>query len=471
MRRKDLLGIAVVAGAFLVLVASTLWVLETIEELWVQRRAFYQVSELLAVPFGGNRDVPVLLFVGVLGGWFLLFWVDATKRVQGAILSVAVLTVGWYLLQLDRILGAIDRTGWALVVGLVIGVGSGVLSARKITADQPGSLLERLQWLRYPGATMAFKHSATATVVVTVVDFVLISPGFRETMSVVSVAVMFLVSLSVFIEYAHERRVITVSPPDDGDAVAYQPYVLGGLYGLASRRYGAESTGRGDIGGLNDASVAMSARGLQPFTDDVSFTFPSAQLQGTKSGVGGMLTRLKRLVFPQPITIESADLTTRRIGTPDVPDSSGAFAVYGRFFVERLVHHVVALTPQTIRERVPSGGTTSIGRLDRADTVLLIGPTPAEAVDAEWADSFAAICRRYASRPGTDVVLASVEAGPVAEQEGLPVSDGSFRSRLSRWITGGAGALSINDVYPLDRFTDEQESERQFAALLERLCD
>lgn len=468
MNQKEYLNIGMVGASFLLLVASTLSLLGVLETLWRNERIFFQISEFLSIPFGGNRDVPVLVIVGMLSGWFLLFWVDATKRLQGAILSIAVLFVGWYLMQLDRILGAINRTWWALLIGLAIGLASGVFSARKISANQLNTLLERIQWLRYPGAAMAFKHSATVIAVITVIDYFSIAPQRIDALYVAVTAAVFVLSLSVFIQYAHERRIVTISPPK-GDDIAYQPYVLGGLYGVARDSYGAESTGRGDVGKLNSASVAMNMDGLEQFNNDVSFTFPSSQLSKTTSGVGTIFTLLQQAIFPQPVTIESTKLTTRRIGTPEYTDSPSSSQIYSQFFRDRLIHHVICLVPKMLRELLPTGGHNSIDRLDEADTVLLVGPTPPSEVNEEWADSFSAICHRYSSRPGTDVVLATIEAGEIADQEGLSLTDGTFKSRISRRIGIPSGVLSINDVYPLERFSEDEKGKHQFVALLDRL--
>ena len=470
MNRKDNLGIAAVVAAFALLSASTLVLLQAIDELWTNRRLLYQLTTPLAAPFGGNRDVPVLALVGAIAGWFLLFWIDATKRVQGALLFVvAVVSVGPYLRETRRLLDAAGRTFWALALGVAVGVGTGLLSARLIGADRPTGPVERLKWLRYPGAAAAFRHAATAVVGVAVLDYVLYPGGETGTALVVVAGVVFVFSLSVFLQYGYERRVVAVSPPrGEGGGTEYQPYVLGGLYRLASERYGAFSTGRGDVGGLADARVTQHVEGLEPFDDSVAFSFSSTRLSSPVGG-DGLLARLVRFLLPRPVTVESDNLTTARIGVPDAPDRSGGAEGYLRYALGRLAYHAVEIVPAAVRDALPEGGRKTIDRLDRADTVLLVAPTPSEDVaGTEWADSFAAICRRYADSPGTDVVLATVEAREVANAESFAMGDQAFGRRVASRMGIDAGDLSMTDVYPLDRFSGDGA---EFEALLRRLSE
>lgn len=469
MNRKDNLGIAAVVVAFGLLAASTLVLLQALDELWSSRGIVFQLTDLLAVPFGGNRDVPVLVFVGAIAGWFLLFWVDATKRVQGALVFVvAVVAVGPYLRETRHILDAVGRTSWALVLGLLLGVGSGLLSARLIGADRPTGLLERLQWLRYPGAAAAFRHAATAVVGLAIVDYVLSPVGETGTPLVLVSGVVFVLSLSVFLQYGYERRVVAVSPAE-AEGPSYQPYVLGGLYDLASERYGAFSTGRGDVGGLTDARVSRSVGGLESFSDTVAFSFSSTRLRSWPDS-DTALARLKRFVLPRPVTVESDGITTGRIGVPETPEESGTAAASLRYLLDRLRYHAVEIVPAFVRDALPERGRNTIDRLDQAGTVLLVGPTPAAEVDDEqWANSFAAICERYADNPGTDVVLATVEAGPVAEDDNFAMADQAFKRRIASRVGIDPSALSMDDVYPLDRFSGGDGPGSEFDDLLRRL--
>lgn len=470
MNRKDNLGIAAVVVAFGLLAASTLVLLQALDELWSSRGIVFQLTDLLAVPFGGNRDVPVLVFVGAIAGWFLLFWVDATKRVQGALVFVvAVVAVGPYLQETRHILDAVGRTSWALAVGVVLGVGSGLLSARLIGADRPTGLLERLQWLRYPGAAAAFRHATTAVVGLSLVDYVLSGDGETGTPLVLIAGIVFVLSLSVFLQYGYERRVVAVSPSERGDGTNYQPYVFGGLYELASDRYGAFSTGRGDVGGLTEARVTRSVPRLPSFSDAVAFSFSSTRLRSWPDG-DDLLARLKRFLLPRPVTVESDGLTTNRIGVPDTPEGSGTAAAYLRYLRSRLQYHAIEIAPAFVRDALPERGRNTIDRLDQAGTVLLVGPTPADEVDdAAWADSFGAICERYADNPGTDVVLATIEAGPVAADDDFAMGDQAFKRRIASRIGIDPSTLSMDDVYPLDRFSGGDGPGSEFDDLLRRL--
>jgi hypothetical protein len=470
MNVKDSLGIATVVAAFALLSGSTLVLLEAVDALWTNRRFVYSITSPFAAPFGGNRDVPVLVFVGAISGWLLLFWIDATKRVQGALVFLAAaISVGPYLQRTQRVLDAIGRTSWAFVVGVVVGVGSGVLSARLIGADRPTGLLERLQWLRYPGAAAAFRHVATATVGIVLIDYVTALVDDPSTLTVVVAGVVFVLSLSVFLQYGYERRVIALSPHADNGETNYQPYVLGGLYGIASERYGGFSSGSGDLVGLSNARSARSVDQLPSFddTDTVAFSFSSTRIR--LSG-DGPLRRAVRFLVPRPVTVESDGLTTTRIGVPESSGESNAVLRYLQFLLVGLRRHVVEIVPTFVRERLPERGRNTVDRLTRADTVLLVGPTPSVDRDSEqWARSFSAVCDRYAGDPGTDVVLATVEAGPVAEAENFTKNDRAFKRRIADRMGIERDDLPTDDIFPIDRFSGDDD--RAIDRLLQRLGD
>lgn len=471
MNSKDLLGVGVVVAAFVLLAMSTLVLLEALDVLWTNRRFIYLVTGPFAAPFGGNRDVPVLVFVGALSGWFVLFWIDATKRVQGALVFVAaVISVGPYLQRTQRILDAIGRTTWAFVVGVVVGVVTGLLSVRLIGGDRPGGVLERLQWLRYPGAAAAFRHASTAIVGVVTVDYVLYSGNGPSTPLVVLSSVVFVFSLSTFLRYGYDRQVVTLSPRPTASETNYQAYALGGLYGLADDKYGAFSIGRGDVGGLLAARTAASVDGLPSFDSAVGFAVSSMRIRTSDSPA--WLRKTVQFLLPRPVTIESDALTTPRIGVPDNHDRETSATNYLRYLIRSLKRHTVEIVPATVRDALPKRGQETINRLDRADTVLLVAPTPAEdRDDEEWARSFSAVCERYTNSPGTDVVLATTEARSVADAENTAMRDQVFKRQTASRLGIATSDLSTNDIYPLDRFSGENDGDREFDQLLDRLCD
>lgn len=471
MNSKDLFGVGIVIGAFVLLAGSTLVLLEVLDILWTNRRFVYRVTGPFAIPFGGNRDVPVLVFVGALSGWFGLFWIDSTKRVQGALVFVAAaVSVGPYLLRTQRILGAIGRTTWAFIVGITIGIMTGLLSARLIRGDSPNRVIDRLQWMRYPGATAAFRHTSTAVVGLVTIDYLLYSGSSPSTVLVVLSSVVFTISLSTFLQYSYARQIVALSPRPIGRETNYQAYALGGLYQLADDKYGASSIGRGDVVGLLEARSATGVDSLPSFESAVGFAVSS---MGIRLAASPKWVRdTVQFLLPRPVTIESDALTTPRIGVPETHHKGGRAANYLWFLIRGLERHIIEIVPERVRDMLPNRGQNTIDRLDKSDTVLLVGPTPTENVaDEEWAQSFSAVCERYADSPETDVVLATTEAQSVANAENTAIRDQVFKRRAASRLGIDTSHLSTSDIYPLDRFSGEGDGDREFDQLLTRLCD
>lgn len=464
MRTKDKIEAGTVVAALVVLGVSALAMATAFDQLWENERSIFVLANALAVPFAGNMDVPVLLVVGLLSGWFLLFVLDGTKRIQALLVSlVFVVSVGGYLQDTGRILEAIGRTPLAFVIGVGLGAVSGAAYAELFGVKRPSDtgLLETLAWVQFPTAAEAFRHGVTLFVLVGVVDYALFAPPL-SAVGTATAGAGILLSLSVFMRYDYQREVVSLSPPDPEQRRNYQPYVFGGLYERANDGYHGFSIDGGSD--LVQAQVANSTRDLQPFDQNVAFAFASGVYSGGASGV----QRLGRRLLPRTATIESKGYTT-----PELPDMTGSepggqLDGYALTAANGLRRHLITLVPKTVRSRLSGGGLDVVDRFDAADTVLLIGPTlGADEATPDGTETFAQVCRRYKDDPTTEVLLATTEAETAVDIETTAVDDEELKLDARRYLGLGSEEISSFDVYPLSRFT--KSGPKGFTRLLERL--
>lgn len=425
---------------------------------------FYWLASKGAEPFGGNRDIPVLLIVGVLFGWFVLFLLDGTKRIQAAIvLSIGSVSVGTQLLESGRIIGAIGRSPASFVIGVAIGVITGGISARLFGVKRPESmgLIESLAWVQFEGATEAFRHGITSIVILAAIDYSLINP-LRETVGYSFASVILLLSLSVFVQYQYEKSVVAIAAPDPNNSRKYLPYVFGGLFDRARRRYHGFTIRGGAI--LNQAMSAASLNTLvDRFDRKVAFGFASG-IQAGQSGIQQLGSKL----LPRTARIESEGITTERLPSLNSSREDSRVYLYSRLVVRGIARHLILLVPDAIRKFLPNRSFTKIDKLDRSDVVLLIGPTLADEPMPDGSAVFDTICARYKHDPTTEVILVTTEAPAGSVQN----HDTKVNSMENLGIE--RNHLSWTNVYPLSRFKNEiaeDGDEDEFRLLLNRLSE
>lgn len=466
MQTKDKIEAATVVIALAVLGVSSLAMATVFNRLWMGERSIFILADVLAIPFSGNRDVPVLVAVGLLCGWFLLFVLDGTKRVQAVLVSLAfAVSVGGYLQATGRILEAIGRTPIAFAFGLVLGVVSGTVYAELFGVKRPSDagLTETLAWVQFPTAAEALRHSVTLFVLLGIGDYILIAPPFAAAGTAVA-GFGLLISLSVFMSYDYQRNVVTLSPPDPDGRRKFQPYVFGGLYDRAKDDYHGFSIRGGSD--LVSAQVADSMRNLELFDQPVAFAFASGVYSDRESGI----ERLGRRVLPRTATIESRGYTT-----PELPDittdkTSHPLQGYAMLVGSGLRRHLVTLVPKVIRSRLPRAGLTIVDRFDAADTILLIGPTLTDRDETpNGLETFVQICRRYQNDPTTEVLLATTEAEEAVDVEAISMDDEELKLDARRYLGLGREEISTYDIYPLSRFS--KAGPKGFTVLLERLSE
>ena len=466
---------AVVFVSFVLLGISTQPIVRAADSTWRQEGLIFQITELLAVPFGGNLDIPVLIVLGVLAGWLLLFCLDGTKRIQALLVIVGAGIPFWlFVEQTGRITVAVARTPWSAFLGLSVGVISGVAtSAQLYGVKRPIELspAEKLRWLQFPAAGGSFLYGMAAVIVTVVIDFVVTMSLNPIALVVVSSGAMFVVSLSVFMRYDQRQTTVMVSPPDFEGDYKYQPYVLGGLYKTVTLdRHGFPIEGDGE---LTAAKTASDLRGLEArFDSTVVFGFVSSMLQGLPS----VLNRVANNWFLRTVIIESEGWTTNQVGEVAGDHKKNLLPNPLASAVERGRYYLWQCLPFIVRRELRGGYNSVLDQLENADTILLVGPTLAEDESPpEGCETLAALCKRFGDRIGTDVILVTTQARPVAEEESLSLDSPVFKRTIAVHRLGiDNDVFDRIDVVPIDRFANQQSLDKSgdgFNDLLERISE
>ncbi len=461
MLDKRQVEVAIVVVSLVALAVSARVVTVGIDQLWAAERLFYGLANVTAEPVDGNRDIPVLLFVGTLFGWLVLFVFDGTKRIQAlCLVAVGTVSVGLFLSETGRILDAIGRHPTSFVVGTIIGVGTGAVPARLFGVKTPDSmgLVDSLAWIQFDTAAAWFRHAISVIVLVATVDYLLLVQSVDGVVVAASTLVL-LVALSVFVKYDYQRNVVAVSPPDPDDSKKYQPYVFGGLYDEAKRNYHGFTIE--SPGALLKAQKASSLNSLPDFERMVAFGFAS----GIRPTTAGGMSQLGAKILPRTGRLQSEGVATGELPTIHSERNENETVLLLKLAGRRMYLHIVTLVPRVVRDRLPNRGVTMKDKLDGADVVLLIGPTleDDEPIPA-GVEVFDHICTRYAADPTTEVVLATTEAPPDS------VESHTVKIGAKKNLQIGDDNLSYTKVYPVSRFGKDGENHG-FEPLLNELLE
>jgi len=456
---SDRSDIAIVVVSFVALIVAIRPVLAAIEVIWVERGLFYTATALAAAPIGGDLDVPVVFLVGLFTGWLLLFCVDGTKRIQGlfVVAAVAIAFVP-FASETGRILDAAARAPVATILGTVVGVATGSVSSRIYGTKRPVGLsfIEKLRWLQFPGAAGAFLGTTVLVVLFTLATYPLHTTRLLDVVVAMGSSVVMIAALSIFMRYDYRERIVTVSPPDMDQR--YHGYTMGGLYEQAHLDYDGFPID-GDSMLLN-AQNAAHRNDLPKVLAEVSFGFAASLLKNIELPFDRWFLRTV-IVRSDGATTESVDLpeSTNKSPLPEVLVDAVAYLWY----------YLRLSVPISIRQLARQDQSGGIGLVE-ADTVLLIAPSRTETDDLPpYAKEFVAICDRYADRIGTDVVIATTEARPAAEDMGLEMRSGAFKHRVGESLGLDNELIEQCGIYPTDRFNGD--TPKGFDALLDRLSD
>lgn len=459
VQRKTVKEGAIIGGAFVVLLAAMAPLIRAADTAWEQEGILYTVVAAFAGPFGGNLDFPVVFVVGILVGWFLLFVLDGTKRLQALFILVAAgLVLVPALQRLDRVISSVARQPEVFVVGVVVGLVVGISFGRLYGVKQPANIgiTGLLKWSQFPAANGGQFYTVTALVVLTAVQYPFVTDaGLADVVVVFSAAVASVFALTVFVSYDYQNRVVTVAPnPDDGK---FDPYVIGGLYRHAkTARHGFPIEGDAE---LVDAENAMGLDMLAPRFHDppVSFGYLNE----------GIMTRTAII---EAEGWRMNDINQQQIRRRLQEQSTGRNTL-GTLW-RALRYYCWCLVPSPIQSMVEYTGGTVLNRLDHADTVVLLAPTPENGDPDIKTQPYLDLCTLYENDVQTDIVVATTEARPVADsiEEGITLN-GYFRLEVGERL--GIPETKVQsgacEVVPVDRFSgDEAEG---FDVLLDNISN
>lgn len=449
MDRRDSFKIGGIVLSLVVLAGASVIVARVMEAAWVAEGLIYQLIDWIATTGGVSRDVPVAAVVGLVSGWLLMFALDGTKRVQGGLLTlVAIVAVGGVLLQSGRILGALAAYPLLTSGGVALGVVSGAVSASLFGAKLPNQVGvgELLAWIQFQTAANAFRNAVTVFVLLLWADSV-VTAGVSPIRAVGGGGLL-LLALSMFMRYDYQRHVVTVAPPDPARDQKYVPYVMGGLYDQADPAYHGFAIQNGTQ--LSEARGAPSkATLLAAFDDTVAFGIASGTYSTTTSG----LERLGKALLPRTARIEAHGLVTTGVDVPVMTNQNRLVETL-RLALPTLKRQVIGLCPDVLQSQLPERGLTALDRLDRADTILLIGPPVADDDPLpQGVDQFNAICKRYRNDPTTNVQLIITEGEDISSDNSITDPNNGFKMR--RRLDVDKDAIDGSDVYPVSRFTEQ----------------
>jgi len=158
------------------------------------------------------------------------------------------------------------------------------------------------------------------------------------------------------------------------------------------------------------------------------------------------------------VIIESEGWTTNQIGDIDTDAGSNFLPERLEVVVQQLRYSLWQLLPVPIREWLRGPDGSVLERLSGADTILLVGPTlRRDETPPEGCKTISALCERFASRGDTDIVLATTEASPVADEEELMMDNGQFKRTVAVHRLGiDSSTYQEIAVIPTDRFDEDR---------------
>lgn len=361
-RRDEFLQVVV----SLVLLLAAARVLVSAGSAGWRNGALYTLADTLASVLPGNVDVPVALFAGVVAGWFLLFALDVTKRVQTLVLLVVGAVVAVWLRQLEHVVDAVGREPLPFLVAALLTAALTALATDRLRAspraDGPngGSLLRALRVLQFPGASRGlFVLLAVAVTVVTVqYPWMPRESGDPSVLLVFVSGAVAVLALGSFVQYRSRSDVVAVTP-DGPVGTEAEVYAFAGLYYVAKRDYSGSPTDETSAYVLDNAIAHPGEWMDRGFDDPVQFAY------------------LPRSLLRRAVEIHSVDYRLSALPAADVDalatgdGLSGLAARLGR----GVRRGVGRLLPLSAVSDVRSADTAA-EVLRAADTILLVFPFP-----------------------------------------------------------------------------------------------
>lgn len=418
LRRRRGEFLQVVVSLFLLLVAAR--VLVSAGSAGWRNGALFTVADGLAGVLPGNVDVPVALFAGIVAGWFLLFALDVTKRVQTLVLLIVGAVVAVWLRELEHVVDAVGREPLPFFLAFLLTSAVTAFTTERLrvspSADGPsgGSIVGSLRVLQFPAASRGlFVVLAVCITVVTIqYPWMPRAPGDPSSPVVFFGGVVAIVALGSFVQYRSRADVVAITP-DGPVGTATEVYGFAGLYYVAKRDYSGSPTDDTSAHVLDNAIAYPEEWMDRGFDEPVQFAYLPSSLLRRAVEIHSVEYRLSAL----PPTDADA------LATGD-----GLRALVTRFFggVRRGIGR---LLPLSAVSGVRSADTV-LDVFQAADIVLLVFPFPEESPAEEHVPRMAELLDTLVNDASIQAKLVITRADRAETDEDLTFGSASHRDEL-----------------------------------------
>ncbi len=416
-RRRDEF-LQVVASLVLLLAAAR--VLVSAGSAGWRNGLLFAVADWLAGVLPGNVDVPVALFAGVVAGWFLLFALDVTKRIQTLVLLVVGAVVAVWLRQLEHVVDAVGREPLPFLVAFLLTATLTAFATDRLRASPRadgqggGSLLGPLRVLQFPGASRGLFVALAAVVTVVAVQYPWMPRGSGDPSSALvalsgAVAVL---ALGSFVQYRSRADVVALTP-DGPVGTAVEVYAFAGLYYVAKRDYSGSPTDETSARVLDSAIAHPEEWMDRGFDHPVQFAYLPRSLLRRAVEIHSVDYRLSAL------PAADVDALAARDGLPALTARLGRGARRG----------VGRLLPLSAASDVRSADTL-VDVLQAADMILLVFPFPEDPPADEHVGRFAELLDTLVNEASLRAKLVVTHADRAGVDDDVGFGTQSHRDQL-----------------------------------------
>jgi len=381
----------------------------------------FAIADALATILPGNVDVPVALLTGVVAGWFLLFALDVTKRVQTLALIVVAAVVAVWLRRLEHVVDASGREPGYFLAAMVFTVAITAVTTERLRtspdADAVGrnSVLRMVRLLQFPGASRGLFALLSALIVVVTVQYPWM-PRTPEDPSVLLVGVsglVAIVALGSFVQYRSRANVVALTPAGPLGTAA-EVYAFAGLYYVAKRDYNGSPTDEASAHALEDAISRPDEWIERGFDEPVQFAYLPESLLRRTVEIHSVEHRLSALAESEIAALAAAG------GLQD------ALARLRRG-VKRGIRRLLPLSAVSDIRLASS----AVEIVDMADIVLLIFPYPDEEPAGEHVERMAGLLDTFVNDVSlpAKLIVTHADRADIATDD-VEFGSGDHRDRL-----------------------------------------
>lgn len=381
-RTRDL---ASLAAAFFVVLLTAVPLSQLLISAWDTQGLVYTTIHQITRTYSINIDLFVVVPVGVLLGWLLLFSLDDTKRIQAIILLASTapfLMVLWSHDVWSVYVSWVELSPF-VALGVIVGVITGAID----------KILYGIRYREFPLAAQALFLTTTFSLIIGFLDLTLSSSPRTSQLVIYSTSILVFIGLfGSFIQYTNQRDVLVISPSGYRDSEAV---LVTGLYDLAKSEYQTHVSEGGKE--LTEARANLVQNGeADPLETSIIFRFKPPGLFSRWSTIKTDGYDLQNLYDDEFNQVEQS-LTPPK-------------SVLGQF--KSRIQNIVP---------VILGSSTLAGRLKTADLIIMIVPLSdpqiqqplendrlAESSPPDYLERYDRLCQ--AAGEGTDIIVATVDS-------------------------------------------------------------